>query len=288
MEITTRIGCKNNCAYCPQAKLIKAYQKRGGDFIMSLETFKKCIDKLPQGVVIEFSGMSEPWLNPDCTEMILYAHNKGHRIRVFTTLIGLDLDNFEKIRHIPFENFWIHLPCDGDSENINVNDAYLEVLLEVYNFLEENKDKINVSYHIRGAGPHPKIKELLGNKIEKRAIGSRANNLDEDIVKNSKKRLGKIGCKRYFQQNVLLPNGDVILCCMDYGMEHILGNLLHQNYYDILSGDEIKNIHQAVNSFSDQSICRYCDMLAVNKSRFAKIYNPIRSNGLKAILKKLK
>ena len=39
MEITTRIGCKNNCAYCPQAKLIKAYQKRGGDLIMSLENF---------------------------------------------------------------------------------------------------------------------------------------------------------------------------------------------------------------------------------------------------------
>ena len=36
-----------------------------------------------------------------------------------------------------------------------------------------------------------------------------------------------------FQQNVVLPNGDVYLCCMDYGLEHKLGNLFETNFNDL-------------------------------------------------------
>jgi hypothetical protein len=32
----------------------------------------------------------------------------------------------------------------------------------------------------------------------------------------------------------MLPNGDVSLCCMDYGLENILGNLFTQSYEEIL------------------------------------------------------
>jgi hypothetical protein len=33
--------------------------------------------------------------------------------------------------------------------------------------------------------------------------------------------------------NVMLPNGDVVLCCNDYGLKHKLGNLLTTNYEDL-------------------------------------------------------
>lgn len=36
-----------------------------------------------------------------------------------------------------------------------------------------------------------------------------------------------------FKQNVVLPNGDVYLCCMDYGLKHKLGNLLEQNFNEL-------------------------------------------------------
>lgn len=36
-----------------------------------------------------------------------------------------------------------------------------------------------------------------------------------------------------FKQNVVLPNGDLYLCCMDYGLKHKLGNILEENYNDI-------------------------------------------------------
>ena len=86
LEITTQIGCKNNCNYCPQETLVKAYKARSDVFEMSFDIFKKCLDKIPKTVRIDFSGMAEPWLNADCTKMVLYpltesdlAHTALHR-----------------------------------------------------------------------------------------------------------------------------------------------------------------------------------------------------------------
>ena len=42
------------------------------------------------------------------------------------------------------------------------------------------------------------------------------------------------GCDETLYHNVVLPNGDVSLCCMDYGLKHILGNLYTQEYNDII------------------------------------------------------
>jgi adenine C2-methylase RlmN of 23S rRNA A2503 and tRNA A37 len=73
LEITTKIGCSNMCSYCPQQKIIRAYNDK--ETIMSLETFKICLDKVPKDVVIVFSGFCEPFLNPICIKMIKYAND---------------------------------------------------------------------------------------------------------------------------------------------------------------------------------------------------------------------
>jgi hypothetical protein len=41
-------------------------------------------------------------------------------------------------------------------------------------------------------------------------------------------------CIEDLYHNVVLPNGDVSLCCMDYGLKHILGNIYEQEYEDII------------------------------------------------------
>jgi MoaA/NifB/PqqE/SkfB family radical SAM enzyme len=55
---------------------------------------------------------------------------------------------------------------------------------------------------------------------------SRASNLFDTPAKENVK------CSRndFYKQNVMLPNGDVVLCCMDYGLKHKLGNLLETNF----------------------------------------------------------
>ena len=56
--------------------------------------------------------------------------------------------------------------------------------------------------------------------------------------------------------NVLLPNGDVLMCCMDYGMTGILGNLFTQTYEEVLGSDRAKAMRETLDH--GESICRHC------------------------------
>ena len=87
---------------------------------MRLDNFRTYIEKVPPEVDIWFAGMSEPWLNPECTEMLLYAHNKGHKICVFTTLIGMKLSDLDLIESVPFGFFQVHLPSDLGHQKIQI------------------------------------------------------------------------------------------------------------------------------------------------------------------------
>lgn len=64
-------------------------------------------------------------------------------------------------------------------------------------------------------------------------------------------------CKDDLNENVLLPDGTIITCCMDYGMTGIFGNLFEQSYEEVLSS-EGANLARARLKAGNDSICRHC------------------------------
>jgi radical SAM protein with 4Fe4S-binding SPASM domain len=72
----------------------------------------------------------------------------------------------------------------------------------------------------------------------------------------------KITCAStpFYDKNVLLPNGDIVLCCMDFSYKHIIGNLLKSSYEDIFKNNEFLKIVKVNESegFSKCSICKSC------------------------------
>ena len=115
-------------------------------------------------------------------------------------------------------------------------------------------------------GPlHPKMKDILDTDIEQSEMISRAGNVE--IVKNNfKRKLGPLACHRgsyadledRLDVNVLLPNGDVSLCCNDYGLQNILGNLLKTDYVSLFQSDVFKKIREKMKSHDSDIICRNC------------------------------
>ena len=111
MEISTNVACRVQCDFCPQELLIEQYSNKnnlndisyGQPTQMSFDTFKKCLNTIPKSVIISFSGFSEPWLNPDCSKMILHAYKSGYAVQVFSTLVGMnqkDVDIILSLIHI--------------------------------------------------------------------------------------------------------------------------------------------------------------------------------------------
>jgi len=267
MEITTVIGCKVQCRYCPQTKLVQSYVNKSKSTRMSWGTFKTCIDKIPTDVAIHFSGMAEPWLNPACTDMLLYAAEREHPIAVFTTLVGMKRKDFDQIKHIPFTSFILHLPDANGYAKINITPEFLSLLRYVVNFF--NHSPLQKSF---GASCHglvdPIVLEEIGDKAfdVNNNIGvsstmiDRAGNVDLPELKHFYHDGAIICqlCSRLMNQNVLLPNGDVILCCMDYGMEYSLGNLLTEDYPSLFKSDTIRDLRKAMKDDTKDIICRHC------------------------------
>jgi hypothetical protein len=200
--------------------------------------------------------MCEPWLNPECADMILFAHARGHRILVSTTLTGLRVADVDRIESIGFKSFNVHLPFrDGDRKK-TVDEHYIRLLERL------ESSNINITYRCHGAFVAPEIDLLLGSRIQHSKPHTRAANRKLAGSPLPRRKRGHIECKRLMRQNVLLPNGDVTLCCMDYGLQHLLGNLLSGDYDALLCSDEFLKVRKGLQDESVDLLCRYCESFA--------------------------
>jgi FkbM family methyltransferase len=247
LEITTilpKSGCPIDCLYCPQDAL-QVYDDPVR--VLTVEDFKKLIDKVPKEIIISFAGFTEPFLNGGCADMIIYAHEQGHKISLFTTAIGMSMDDFFKIRHIPFGSaqggFVLHLPdVEGYSKHV-ITPAYMNLLSQIMTS--------GMAYQAISMGTPPENIRAMFPEYTKQAMWWRAGNLNVTGTYNKadiKSGLTTCGCQEKVYHNVLLPNGDISLCCMDYGLKHILGNLHKQEYNDI-----IPVYNEAF------ELCKYCE-----------------------------
>jgi len=236
---------------------------------MKFETFKQCIDKLPKDVQITFSGMSEPWLNKDMTKMLLYAYKKGFKeFRVYTTGVGMDIKDVDKIKKIPFNKFVVHLPDANNNALIPVTKSHKELLMKI------KKSKIkNCSYMTMGT-LHPELVAEFGGLVVSPKMISKAGNLEKFERLNHK---GPLMCNSEFglKHSMLLPNGDVYLCCMDNALQYQIGNLLHEGYESLYKGKEFKLIERKLKDEKlGDVLCRHCEMAMVDN--YKKYFRPLK------------
>ena len=270
LEITTLIGCANNCAYCPQEPFIKSYFKENKkrQSILTFEDFKIVLKNTSKEYCINFGGFSEAFLNPSTLDMILYANNKGYKIRVNTTLRGITLEQLKKLKHIKYEMFNVHTPDEDNILMLDVDDEYIEKINFVKNFY-------NVEFMVIGR-VNSRIDKLLNDNIRKSKIYLRGNSLNKKFPPTIEfEKLNfqpipqnkRIYCSRATKDNsqqltwpVMLPDGSLVLCCMDWTLKHVLGNIYEDNLDSILKNKLIKRIKKSMLcKNNDKILCRECE-----------------------------
>lgn len=268
IEVTTRIGCPVACRYCPQAELQGAYRRRSDLNVLGRDVFRACLDHIPAGVAIHFSGMGEPWSNPDCTAMVLDAHERGFAVMASTTLAGMTPEDASRLLGVPFTELNIHLPSDGSGgETIRVDQRYFDLLRRLL------AGGLNIKLRYLGDRPHPRVSAMLAERdIQHVAMHTRAGNRRQPDVPAPGRRRGRIGCQRGFRQGVLLPNGEVVLCCMDYGLRHVLGSLLHADYEDLFRGAAFAAIRAGLGDDNANILCSSCDAFAYRSNSLTDLY----------------
>jgi MoaA/NifB/PqqE/SkfB family radical SAM enzyme len=260
LEITTMIGCKVACVYCPQDKISHRYF--GTDRMMTFNDFKIYIEKVPKHVVVHFTGFAEPFLNPQCTDMIEYAARRGHPIYISTTLAGMTREDIRRLSKLAYYQFQVHLPSAEKLMNLAINDEYFSLLSALVSA------GIISDLHFHGDEVHPLVGAWLRQHavdFEEFWIQDRAGNLNTEKVKKKvskpvitvAKPSGKLRCDRIYI-NVLLPNGDVVLCCMDWSAQYVLGNLKRDRFEDLYQSETFRRVLRGLREPGSDILCRTC------------------------------
>ena len=215
---------------------------------MRLEDFKRALDKVPRDTRIDFSGMCEPFANVDCAAMILYAAEKGFPLALYTTLQGADWDDYEALKDVRFEVVTIHLPDKDGRSHFHISDEYLHILSRWY----------CDNYSCHGAIDDRVLPHIQQGRNLITYMHDRAGNVEgrPHINIDPHHRLWCITSGEGMDHNVLLPDGTVITCCMDYGMTGIFGNLFEQSYNEVLRSPEACAMRHTL--IEGESICRHC------------------------------
>ena len=257
IEVTN--SCNLNCQFCLTSDETR---ERG---LMSLENFKKIIDKLPpqiQQIDLDFSG--EPLLNKDVFKMVKYAKQNG--ISTFISTNATFLDKFDPKEIIDSGLGKIAVCVDGASKETHEfyrrNSDFEQVknnikrLCSIKEMEKSRNPVITMQTLITKRNEHeiPKIemlaKDLGVDKLYLRKM-SISNYEGKSKLDAAKEELPSEKYSMYRIENdkviildepkycyaifnlVVLWNGDVTTCCFDYDGENVYGNLLKSSFKDI-------------------------------------------------------
>ena len=242
IEFTLTSACPVMCSYCPQKEYISAYTKVKGQRYTSLDTFKKMLANVSNAInEVHFSGYTEAFLNPQWYQIVKYALQSQYEVSFYSTLYKASFEDIDNLTSFPIEKIVIHLKDDLQYREKYI---YIQKLC-----LERGIELTFVYSNIEGAS----IAKELVNTVRIN-IHSRAGNtsINPSYLK------GAVDCReqRYYC-NVVLPNGDVHVCCMDFSLEYKIGNLLESSLESIQDSRELKAFIAEMRSHND-CVCNDC------------------------------
>ena len=291
MEITTMIGCPLKCTFCPQTPLIKNYKNvKNPDKFLTPENFEIILNKLPKETRIDFSGMSEHWANPDCTDMYQMTLEKGFNVAVYTTLYKMTEEDIDRVYDLTIkhqsqiEHFVMHMPdSHNNMRGWRYSETWEKAFKKFYNMIFNKSPSNGVQTMTMDMNAKKFHKDMMhipeaqhaqndGKGFQKFSAHDRAGVLDTKQVERqgdqnvkqirAAKHTSPLTCRLtpFYDRNVLLPNGDVVLCCMDYALKHIIGNLIDQTYEEMFQNKQFLDLVKMNETpgFDKCSICKSC------------------------------
>jgi radical SAM protein with 4Fe4S-binding SPASM domain len=277
IEIGTNSSCNGLCRICPYPSVEKDLPKNDiGD-----ELFKKIIDECSKFNVKQISPLlfNEPFSDSKIIERMKYIRNKNPRTKIYIATNGSLLteekskDLMEVLRKGDCVDFSVHGALTEENykkEMPGVN--FKKTIGNIKQFLEISENRtfeVNIlNRTLREENELRKFREfwvkngLNSNNVKTSELLTRADNIDvgkKKFVKNL------FGCAwdRPLKIFHILNNGDVILCCMDWKREVVLGNVNENSIFEIWNSEKYKNIRKIIygkRKVGNNFICKRCEI----------------------------
>lgn len=265
--------CNLRCVMCPR-RLMK--RKIG---FMDFNLFKKIINQIKgYNDYVWLHDMGESLFHPQLELFINYCADNGIKPFLSTNATVLNGKNALKILNSKLDKLLLCL--DGATqetyEKIRVNSNFDKVRNNILNFLKLKK-KLGKSK------PYSVIQIIQMNETEKeietfkkqwdgladevlvKVFSTWAGQI-EDIKKISKEehryypfRKERYPCSLLWRNLVVLWDGDVVPCCLDFDGKFVFGNLNEEKLDEIWNSEKIQKMRmEQINNNFDNLLCREC------------------------------
>jgi len=294
LSIQTTSFCNANCIFCPNHEVKDLFSNK----VMEEVLFKKIIDecKTHRGIerIILYLN-NEPLTDPCIVERINYAKEKIPWASVHILTNGSLLDEKLQDKLIESSLDWIGISMHGikkESIEFGMGLDHGTVFPRVLNFIQKARKKrdpdnfIMVTFlkhkYMAAKESQEAVEFWKGQGINRvsffEAPISRAGNVSS-MAKTHNSRIS--GCKSIWANEMIhiVENGDVILCCMDWRREVILGNLNDQSIHEVWNSQKYGKIREKRDGKTcseENFICKRCEEAIASKESSASTLDPAK------------
>jgi MoaA/NifB/PqqE/SkfB family radical SAM enzyme len=285
IQIQTFTGCNADCIFCPYGETYTT-QPKGR---MSVELFRRIVDEAAAHGVRRISPylMNEPLMDRDMFERIRYINEKIPDCKVVVTTNGHFLtppvvdkilemgDGIHKL-YVSFQG----IDKEAYEKTMRGNMDFERTMTNVSHFIETQRARgltrpqlwiTMVDTSVIDATKAVEYWRSRGVASKYTTLENRGGNIkDAETFSHSRAMSYYTTCTRLFKQAYIMFNGDLVLCCVDYSREQVLGNITSSSIYDVWNGPVATEIRRRYlgHEFGKLPLCGNCKIDEVREVSF--------------------
>jgi MoaA/NifB/PqqE/SkfB family radical SAM enzyme len=240
--------CNAECIMCPYSKMTRKKENMSMNFFKSIS-----IDCLSNGIKnFNFNFYNEPFLDPFIFERIRFLKSKGARVQLFSNASIIDQEKTKQIFDSGLDEIILSIDSTTKKnyESIRKNLNFEITKNNILNLIEKRKSlglkypkiKLNFVEQKINRAELIDFQSFWSDKVDKIYIScdDQRNDVSESLTKNN----SASPCLRIWSELIIMSNGQVPLCCVDYDGKIILGDFNKQSLKEIWDNDNFKRIRK--------------------------------------------
>lgn len=273
--IETTSICNTKCSFCPHKNMER--EKVIMDDKVFLRTMLEIKTMHIKNIGMYYFG--EPLTDPKLDVRInMMKKEYPCYIQVISNGLGLNGEWIHKLLNTDLDEILISLDAtDKESYEKVRKGSYAKVIANILNLvltkqrLGKNKPKIILRTMVTKDNKKQvkRFTDIWKNDVDEIQYG-RLHNFSNTYVEAQQKHLINSPCLFLWSQLIILSNGDVIPCCIDYEGKLKLGNIMNRPLKKIWNGDAMQYLRRQHLEGNYPPLCKNCDM---NDSLVARWWN---------------
>ena len=280
VQIQTQAGCNGRCVFCPNEGTIQARLAQGK---MSADLFHKIVDELGQTPPrrVGLYLMNEPLIDKRLADFVRYVTDRipTTKTQIITNGTLLTPERAEALLDAGIQQIKVSLQSIHSETNRQIMGFDCEEVIENCFALQKLLERRRANHARASARVDFRVSMIVtrlnmdeidgtrafwrkhGIRLVTSALENRGGNIADAAELNPHEMKSRSDCTRPCRDFMILYNGDVALCCVDWYRTAIMGNVARQTIREVWHGPRFQHVRQALrDGASDQlpRICRDC------------------------------